>query len=209
MSTFTYNLIDYLSDEFKRFLRSPIDMEFDFFKEAELSDFPFAEDLVKAVEKQTGISASVLKEKYRKEIIAIAKEITTHMEIIGFYSGFFKKLFVPTFKYKLHNILPAGKELTTEVGDVFNLETYRFTIDFDKLSEENKKEFFKSYSRLTPQGLLDFLGYNFRRFEVAIYRAVYETQSYEYFDFIDAQKELKYQLEDRLPFKLSVFAEKK
>lgn len=160
------------------------------------------------MENQTGIPASILKEKYRKEIIAIAEEIATHIENTGFYSGFFKKLLAPTFKYKLHDILPAGKELTTEVGDVFNLETYRFTVDFDKLSEYDKKEFFKSHSSLTPQGLLDFLNYNFRRFEVAIYRAIYEIQGYEYFDFIDAQKELKYQLENQLPLKLSILAEK-
>lgn len=208
MSTFTYNLIDYISDEFKRFLRNPVDIKFDFFKAAELSDFPFAEDLLEAVEKQTGIPASALKEKYRKEIIAIAKEIAVNVEIIGFYSGFFKKLFVPTFKYELHDILPAGKELTTEIGDIFTLETYRFTVDFDKLSEYDKKEFFKSHSSLTPQGLLDFLGYNFRRFENAIYRAIHEIQGYEYFDFIDAQKELKYQLENQLPLKLSILAEK-
>lgn len=207
MTVFIYNLIDYLSDDFKRWVKEPIDAGFNLFEESELSDFDFKDDLLKAMEKQTGIRASILEKNYCNELTVIAKQIASEVEFTGFYSGFFKKLLAPTFKYKLREILPAGDELTTEIGDVFNLETYRFTIDFLRLPEWSQKEYFNSHSTLTPQGLLDFLGYNFKRFENAIYRAIYETQGYEYFDLIEAKKELKYQLKNQLPLKNSTLKE--
>jgi len=185
---FTYQLSDFLSYEFLRFIDDVVIINYEDFNCNDYITDDFSDELTEAIEAELEKPIQLID----TEIInSIAKSIYFDAYCNALYNGFHKWL-GKNFMCKFRRIIKAGKELVScDYADRYDIHTYTFTIDFEKLTEEKKKEYFLTYEDINRADLFSFLNYNIELFENYII-AMFDADN-----VIDAET-LEIELENRL-----------
>jgi len=159
---FIYNLSEVVSKDFKDYFKAGVEIYPDEFDHMNYYDYDFSDELVEAIEKQTGKKIDDID----TEIInTIANNIVFEAYQNACYTGFYEfiaKEYNKNFGY----VIDAGNELVDwSCKDIFDLDSYTFKLDFSKLDKEDKKYYIELYERPEKKYLLDFLNYDFSLFE--------------------------------------------
>jgi len=159
---FTYQLIDFLCSEFLRFIDDVVVIDFEDFSCNDYTDYDFSDDLIEGIEAEVRKPVQLINPE---TINSIAKSLYFDAYCNALYVGFHKWL-AKTFVCRFKRLVGAGNELVDcSYKDIFDIHSYTFTIDFERLNDNKKKEYFYLYNDINKGGVFSFLNYKIANFE--------------------------------------------